>query len=153
MPCRRAPTGPFLWSGPPLRGTGDYDDERLAGLVETASIRLMRLSMEHAHALYLQDADAAAVAADDMHAFSVRLLGEVQPLQVSPPERQPFKDEFVRSLEAYSAASKTLLDPVDTGEDAVRRRSGISPRHRRGGLRMPPGRPPRYSRQTAASPR
>ncbi len=104
---------------PPYEGTGDYDDERLAGLVETASIRLMRLSMEHAHALYLQDADAAAVAADDMHAFSVRLLGEVQPLQVSPPERQPFKDEFVRSLEAYSAASKTLLDPVDTGEDAV----------------------------------
>ncbi|BBL68441.1 hypothetical protein MchiMG62_16220 [Methanoculleus chikugoensis] len=104
--------------GAPYEGTGDYDDERLAGLVETASIRLMRLSMEHAHALYLQDADAAAVAADDMHAFSVRLLGEVQPLQVSP-ERQPFKDEFVRSLEAYSAASKTLLDPVDTGEDAV----------------------------------
>jgi hypothetical protein len=102
----------------PHEETGHYDDERLARLVDTASIRLMRLSMEHAHALYLQDTDAAAATADEMHAFSVRLLGEVQPLQVSP-ERQPFKDEFVRSLEAYSAASKTLLDPVDAGEDAV----------------------------------
>ncbi|KAF5084925.1 hypothetical protein DSECCO2_72460 [anaerobic digester metagenome] len=99
-------------------GTGGYDDERLAGLVDTASIRLMRLSMAHAHALYLQDADAAAATADELHAFSVRLLREVQPLQVSP-ERQPFKDEFVRSLEAYSAASKTLLAPVDAGDDAV----------------------------------
>ncbi len=102
----------------PLEETDRYDDERLAGLVETASIRLMRLSMEHAHALYLQDGDAAAVAADELYAFSVRLLGEVQPLQVSP-ERQPFKDEFVRSIEAYSAASKTLLDPADAGEDVV----------------------------------
>ncbi len=99
-------------------GTGSYDDERLAGLIDTASIRLMRLSMEHAHALYLQDADAAAVAADDLHAFSVRLLREVQPLQVSP-ERQPVKDEFVRSLAAYSAASETLLGPMDAGGDAV----------------------------------
>ncbi|WP_301002693.1 hypothetical protein [Methanoculleus sp.] len=99
-------------------GTGSYDDERLIGLISTASIRLMRLSMEHAYALYQQDADAAAVAADELHAFSVRLLREVQPLQVSP-ERQPVKDEFVRSLEAYSAASETLLGPMDTGGDAV----------------------------------
>ena len=98
-------------------GTG-YDDERLAGLIETASIRLMRLSMEHAHALYLQDADASAIAADDLHAFSVRLLGEVRPLQVSP-ERQPVKDEFVRSVEAYSTASETLLRPTDAGGDPV----------------------------------
>ena len=104
--------------GAPHEETDRYDDERLAGLVETASIRLMRLSMEHAHALYLQDSDAAAVAADELYAFSVRLLGEVQPLQVSP-ERQPFKDEFVRSLEAYSSASKTLRDPVDASEDVV----------------------------------
>ena len=93
-------------------GTGGYDDERLAGLIDTASIRLMRLSMEHAHALYLQDADAAAVAADDLHALSVRLLGEVRPLQVSP-ERQPVMDGFVRSLSAYSTASETLLAPAD----------------------------------------
>ncbi|NLB00268.1 MAG: hypothetical protein GX837_04785 [Methanomicrobiales archaeon] len=98
--------------------TESYDDERLAGLVDTASIRLMRLSMEHAHALYLQDEDAAAIAADDLYAFSVRLLNEVQPLRVSP-ERQPFKDEFVRSLEAYSRASSKLLSPADAGEDAV----------------------------------
>lgn len=98
-------------------GTG-YDDERLAGLIDTASIRLMRLSMEHAHALYLQDADASAIAADDLHAFSVRLLGEVQPLQVSP-ERQPVKDEFIRSVEAYSTASETLLRPADAGGDPV----------------------------------
>jgi hypothetical protein len=99
-------------------GTGSYDDERLAGLIETASIRLMRLSMEHAHALYLQDADAAAIAADDLHAFSVRLLGEVQPLQVSP-EQQPVKDEFIRIVGAYSTASETLLGPTDAGGDAV----------------------------------
>lgn len=99
-------------------GAGSYDDERLAGLIETASIRLMRLSMEHAHALYLQDADAAAIAADDLHAFSVRMLAEVQPLQVSP-EQQSVKDEFMRSLDAYSTASETLLNPPDTGGDAV----------------------------------
>lgn len=99
-------------------GTGNYDDDRLAGLIDTASIRLMRLSMEHAHALYLQDADAAAIAADDLHAFSVRLLGEVQPLQVSPGQ-QPVKDEFIRTVGAYSAASETLLGPMDAGGDAV----------------------------------
>jgi hypothetical protein len=99
-------------------GTGNYDDERLAGLIDTASIRLMRLSMEHAHALYLQDADAAAIAADDLHAFSVRLLGEVQPLQVSPGQ-QPVKDEFIRTVGAYSTASETLLGPTDAGGDAV----------------------------------
>ncbi|PKL61854.1 MAG: hypothetical protein CVV31_08925 [Methanomicrobiales archaeon HGW-Methanomicrobiales-2] len=99
-------------------GAGSYDDERLAGLIDTASIRLMRLSMEHAHALYLQDADAAAIAADDLHAFSVRLLGEVQPLQVSPGQ-QPVKDEFIRTVGAYSAASETLLGPMDAGGDAV----------------------------------
>jgi len=109
-------SGPVV--GAPHEETDRYDDERLARLVETASIRLMRLSMEHAHALYLQDNDAAAVAADELYAFSVRVLGEVQSLQVSP-ERQPFKGEFVRSLEAYSAASKTLLDPTDAGEGAV----------------------------------
>ncbi|MCC7556838.1 MAG: hypothetical protein KO254_12155 [Methanoculleus marisnigri] len=115
-----APTGADVGTEPtmPAGETGSYDDERLAGLVETASIRLMRLSMEHAHALYLQDEDAAATAADDLHAFSVRLLGEVEPLQVSP-ERQPFKDEFVRSLEAYSLASSKLLGSTDAGEDAV----------------------------------
>jgi hypothetical protein len=87
-------------------------------VIDTASIRLMRLSMEHAHALYLQDADAAAIAADDLHAFSVRLLGEVQPLQVSPGQ-QPVKDEFIRTVGAYSAASETLLGPMDAGGDAV----------------------------------
>ncbi|WP_241481329.1 hypothetical protein [Methanoculleus sediminis] len=115
-----APTGAEVGTEPtmPAGEIGSYDDERLAGLVETASIRLMRLSMEHAHALYLQDADAAATAADALHAFSVRLLREVQPLQVSP-ERQPFKDEFVRSLEAYSLASSKLLGSTDAGDDAV----------------------------------
>ncbi|MCM2465889.1 hypothetical protein DIC75_06090 [Methanoculleus sp. CWC-02] len=98
--------------------TGSYNDERLAGLINTASIRLMRLSMEHAYALYLQDADVAAVAADDLHAFSVRVLREVQPLQVSPGQ-QPVKDEFIRSLEAYSTASETLLGPTDAGGDSV----------------------------------
>ena len=97
---------------------GSYDDERLARLINTASIRLMRLSMEHAHALYLQDGDAASIAADDLHALSVRLLGEVQPLQVSPAQ-QPVKDEFIRSLSAYSTASEMLLGSTDAGGDAV----------------------------------
>lgn len=112
------PVTPVPAVDPPSYGTDSYDDERLAGLIETAGIRLMRLSMEHAHALYLQDADAAAGAADDLHALSVRMLAEVQPLRVSP-EQQPVKDEFVRSLGAYSAASETLLDPTDTGEGGV----------------------------------
>jgi hypothetical protein len=99
-------------------GTDSYDDERLAELINTASIRLMRLSMEHAHALYLQDWDAASIAADDLHAFSIRLLGEVQPLQVSPVQ-QPVKDEFIRSLSAYSTASEMLLGSTDAGGDAV----------------------------------
>lgn len=113
-----APTDVGIEQITPAARTGVYDDERLARLVDTTSIRLMRLSMEHAHALYLQDADAAAIAVDELHAFSVRLLREVQPLQVSP-ERQPFKDEFVRSLESYSRASRVLLDPIDANEDAV----------------------------------
>ncbi|WP_292364138.1 MULTISPECIES: hypothetical protein [unclassified Methanoculleus] len=112
------PGGPIPAVDAPQYGTDGYDDERLIGLISTASIRLMKLSMEHAYALYQQDADAAAVAADELHAFSVRLLREVQPLQVSP-ERQPVKDEFVRSLEAYSAASETLLHPTDADGDAV----------------------------------
>jgi hypothetical protein len=112
------PAGPIPAVDAPRDGTGSYDDERLIGLIDTASIRLMRLSMEHAYALYQQDADAAAVAADELHAFSVRLLREVQPLQVSP-ERQPIKDEFIRSIGAYSTASETLLRPTDAGGDAV----------------------------------
>ncbi|MDK2990411.1 MAG: hypothetical protein PWR16_1940 [Methanoculleus sp.] len=112
------PAGPIPVVDAPPDGTGSYDDERLIGVISTASIRLMKLSMEHAYALYQQDADAAAVAADELHAFSVRLLREVQPLQVSP-ERQSVKDEFVRSLEAYSAASETLLHPTDADGDAV----------------------------------
>ena len=112
------PVTPVPAVDPPSYRTGGYDDERLAGLIDTAGVRLMRLSMEHAHALYLQDADAAAIAADDLHALSVRMLVEVQPFQVSP-EQQPVKDEFVRSLGAYSAASKTLLDPIDAGGDGV----------------------------------
>jgi len=109
-------------------GTGSYDDERLAGLIETASIRLMRLSMEHAHALYLQDADAAAIAADDLHAFSVRLLGEVQPLQVSP-EQQPVKDEFIRIVGAILHGKR---DPSSARPECrrgvpFRRPSGIWP--------------------------
>lgn len=97
---------------------GDYQDERLAGLINTASIRLMKLSMEHAHALYLQDTDAAAVAADDLHAFSIRLLGEVESIPVSP-EQQPTKDEFIKVLEAYSAASDALLAASDADTGAV----------------------------------
>lgn len=109
---------PVPMAGTTPGGTGEYDDERLARLINTAGISLMRLSMEHAHALYLQDTDAASVAADDLHALSIRLLGEVQPLQVSP-EQQPVKDEFIRSLSAYSTASERLLYTNDTGEDAV----------------------------------
>lgn len=112
------PADPVPTIGASPDGTGDYDDERLARLINTAGISLMRLSMEHAHALYLQDTDAAAVAADDLHALSIRLLGEVQPLQVSP-EQQPVKDEFIRSLSAYSTASERLLDTTDAGEDVV----------------------------------
>ncbi|WP_342770392.1 MULTISPECIES: hypothetical protein [unclassified Methanoculleus] len=99
-------------------GTGSPGDERLIKLINANSIRLMRLSMEHAHALYRGDTDAASSAADDLHAFSTRLLGEVQPLQV-PLEQQPIKDEFVRSLSAYSTASESLLDPMDADEDPV----------------------------------
>jgi hypothetical protein len=67
-----------------LRGpAGRYDDERLVALINTAGIRLMRLSMEHAHALYLQDTVAASTAADDLYALSTRLIVEAQSLQVS----------------------------------------------------------------------
>lgn len=109
---------PVLSNDEPLGRTDRYDDERLAGLINTASIRLMKLSMEHAHALYLQDTDAASIAADDLHALSTRLLGEVQPLEVSP-EQQPVKDEFIRLLEAYSAASEELLGTPNAGTGSV----------------------------------
>ncbi|WP_317065086.1 hypothetical protein [Methanoculleus caldifontis] len=113
------PVDPAPLAGTPSGGTGGYDDERLARLINTAGISLMRLSMEHAHALYMQDADAAAVAADGLHALSIRLLAEVQPLQVSSGQ-QPVKDEFIRSLSAYTTASQTLLDSTAaTKEEAV----------------------------------
>ena len=103
----------------PATGTTDaYDDERLARLINIAGVSLMRLSMEYAHALCLQDADAAATAADDLHAFSVRLLNEVETLRVSPAG-EPAREEFVRVLKEYSAASKALLDAGTAGEDAA----------------------------------
>ncbi|CCJ36242.1 hypothetical protein BN140_1319 [Methanoculleus bourgensis MS2] len=110
---------PVLPDDAPPEWTGHYDDERLTGLINTAGISLMKLSMEHAHALYLQDAGAASVAADDLHALSTRLLGEVQSFQVSPGQ-QPTKDEFIRSLAAYSAASRELLDTPESAPTAFR---------------------------------
>ena len=117
------PAGPDNASelaGPtPVTGATDaYDDERLARLINIAGVSLMRLSMEYAHALCLQDADAAATAADDLHAFSVRLLNEVEGLRVSPAG-EPAREEFVRVLKEYSAASKALLDAGTAGEDAA----------------------------------
>ena len=93
--------------------TGIYDDERLERLINTAGIGLMRLSMEHAHALCRQDAGAASIAADDLHALSLRLLGEVEPLRVSSA-KEPVRGEFIRVLRDYSSASEALLDaPID----------------------------------------
>ena len=112
------PAEPVPVTGATPGATDAYDDERLARLINTASISLMRLSMEHAHALYLQDADAASAAADDLHALSIRLLGEVEPLRVSPA-KEPVKDEFIRVLKEYSAASEALLGTTTSGEDAV----------------------------------
>ncbi len=111
------PADPVSRADAPAGGAGS-DDEELAGLIDANSVPLVRLSMEHAHALYLQDAGAASAAAGDLHALSDRLLDEVQPLQVSP-EQQPVKDEFVRSLLAYSSASETLVNSTDAGTDSV----------------------------------
>ncbi len=118
---------------PPLTLTGaatpvwadHYDDERLAVLINTAGIRLMRLSMEHAHALYLQDTTAASAAADDLYALSTRLIVEAQSLQVSPGQ-QPIKDEFIRLLEAYSSISRELLDTQRSVPAAIKDLSGAS---------------------------
>lgn len=101
------------------------DDQRLMGLTNTAGIRLMRLSMEHAHAICLQDEDAAAVAADNLYALSTRLTGEVQPLLVSP-EQQPIKDEFIRLLAVYSAVSQELLGTPESVPAAFRELSAAS---------------------------
>ncbi len=97
---------------------GKYDDERLARLINTASISLMRLSMEHALALCRQDADAASAAADDLHALSLRLLVEVEPLRASPAG-EPARTEFIRVLKDYSAASEALLGTTASGGDAA----------------------------------
>lgn len=114
-----APPPLTLADAAPPAWTGHYDDEQLAALINTASIRLMKLSMEHAHALYLQDTDAASVAVDDLYALSTRLIGEAQPLQVSPGQ-QPIKEEFIRLLETYSTTSRNLLNTPESMPTAFR---------------------------------
>lgn len=104
-------------SAPPV-WTDHHDDERLAALINTASIRLMRLSMEHAHALYLQDTAATSAAADDMYALSTRLIGEAQSLNVSPGQ-QPIKDEFIELLQAYSRVSQKILKMQESAPEAI----------------------------------
>ena len=107
-------------------GSADrYDDERLVALINTAGIRLMRLSMEHAHALYLQDTVAASTAADDLYALSTRLIVEAQSLQVSPGQ-QSIKDEFIRLLETYSSVSRELLNAQGSAPAAIRDLAGAS---------------------------
>lgn len=93
------PVDPTPATDAPMNGPAD--DERLAEIIDSTSISLVRLSMKHAHALYLNDTDAAAEAADELYALSSRVLAEVQMLEVSP-DRAPVRDEFVRSLLAYS---------------------------------------------------
>jgi hypothetical protein len=95
-----------------------YDDERLYALIDTASIRLMKLSMQHAHALYLQDTDAAIIAAQDLWMLSNDLLGEVQALQVTP-EHQHVQAEFIELLQEYVAASATLADTSGTNTTSI----------------------------------
>ena len=114
-----APPPLTLADAAPPAWTSHYDDEQLAALINTASIRLMKLSMEHAHALYLQDTDAASVAVDDLYALSTRLIGEAQPLQVSPGQ-QPIKEEFIRLLETYSTTSRNLLNTPESMPTAFR---------------------------------
>ena len=94
-------------------------------LINTAGIRLMRLSMEHAHALYLQDTVAASTAADDLYALSTRLIVEAQSLQVSPGQ-QSIKDEFIRLLETYSSVSRELLNAQGSAPAAIRDLAGAS---------------------------
>ena len=106
------PVDPTPATDAPMNGPAD--DERLAEVIDSTSISLVRLSMKHAHALYLNDTDAAAEAADELYALSSRVLAEVQMLEVSP-DRAPVRDEFVRSLLAYSSAGKTLANATDTG--------------------------------------
>ena len=106
------PVDPTPATDAPMNGPAD--DERLAEIIDSTSISLVRLSMKHAHALYLNDTDAAAEAADELYALSSRVLAEVQMLEVSP-DRAPVRDEFVRSLLAYSSAGKTLANATDTG--------------------------------------
>ena len=105
--------------------SGWTDDERLADLINTAGISLMRLSMEHAHALYLHDADTAHDTADDLYALSTRLLREVQSLHVSPGQ-EPTKERSIRSLETYSAASRELLDTPESMPESLKKLAGAS---------------------------
>lgn len=105
--------------------SGWTDDERLADLINTAGISLMRLSMEHAHALYLHDAGAGYDTADDLYALSTRLLREVQSLHVSPGQ-EPTKERFIRSLEAYSATSRELLDTPESMPEPLKKLAGAS---------------------------
>jgi hypothetical protein len=95
---------------------GGYDDEELDDLIVASNIRLMQASMRHAHALYLQDEDSAAAAADDLHAASAAVLDEVQSLRVSP-DRQPLQAGFIGTLERYAGAGAALANRTES-EDA-----------------------------------
>jgi hypothetical protein len=95
--------------------TGPYDDEQLDSLVSTTGLCLMRLSMQHAHALYLQDTDAATIAAEELHDLSTITLEEARSLRVSP-DREQIMSEFIRSLETHAAISEALVSVA--GADA-----------------------------------
>ena len=105
--------------------SGWTDDERLTDLINTAGISLMRLSMEHAHALCLNDADTAYDTADSLYALSTRLLREVQSLHLSPGQ-EPTRERFIRSLETYSTASRELLDTPGSTPESLKKLAGAS---------------------------
>ena len=97
---------------------GVYEDEQLDSLISTTSIRLMKLSLRHAHALYLQDTDAAAAAVDELHELSQSALEEAQSLRVSQ-DREQIQNEFIRSLETHIAVSEALVNAADADAGEV----------------------------------
>jgi len=85
----------------------DYDDDKLALLVEENSISLMLLSVQSTYALYAWDELPAKESAAALRDFATGLLKDVAALQVSD-DREALKTSFTLALESYEATGVTL---------------------------------------------
>ena len=96
----------------------DYDDDKLALLVEENSISLMLLSVQSTYALYAWDELPAKESAAALRDFATGLLKDVAALQVSD-DREALKTSFTLALKSYEAAGATLQGNIPLNTTTV----------------------------------